>query len=105
MGKNYFTEAQQEQLRGNPYIKNISEKAITYTEEFREKFSTEYQSGKAPSCILKEMGIDAQIIGEKRKNSIVQRTKQYALRIDGFEDARAKSTFLANNLRINSHFF
>lgn len=90
MGKNYFTEKQQEELRANLYIKNISEKAITYTQEFREKFSMEYQSGKLPSCILREMGIDPQIIGLKRKNSIVQRTKQYELRNDGFEDARAK---------------
>jgi hypothetical protein len=31
MGINYFTEEQQEQLRINPYIKRVSEKAITYT--------------------------------------------------------------------------
>lgn len=29
MGKNYFTEKQQEQLRNNPYIERVSEKAIT----------------------------------------------------------------------------
>lgn len=90
MGKNYFTKEQQEQLRVNPYIKNISEKAITYTKEFRENFSMEYQSGKLPSCILREMGIDPQVIGVKRKDSIVQRSKQYELRNEGFEDARAK---------------
>lgn len=38
MGKNYFTPEQVEQLRKNKYVKHVSEKAITYTEEFKEIF-------------------------------------------------------------------
>ena len=37
MGKNYFTAEQIEKLKDNPYVKNISEKSITYTEEFRSQ--------------------------------------------------------------------
>jgi len=86
MGSNYFTEEQQEQLRCNPYIKKVSEKSITYTKEFKERFSREYNSGKFPSQILADMGIDAHVIGRRRQNSIVARIKKYELRPEGFEN-------------------
>ena len=41
-GKKYFTSEQIEQLVRNKYVKNVSEKAITYTEEFKEIFPLEY---------------------------------------------------------------
>ncbi len=41
MGVNHFSEEQQEKLRKNPYIKKVSDKAITYTTEFRELFAKE----------------------------------------------------------------
>ena len=43
MGINHFTKEQTEKLRSNPYVKHVSEKAITYTEEFREEFYIRYQ--------------------------------------------------------------
>jgi transposase len=88
MGKNYFTEEQQNQLRANPYIKNVSEKAITYTKEFREKFALEYQEGKPPSQILKNMGIDPILIGKRRKDQIVRKMRECIQRPEGFEDTR-----------------
>lgn len=91
MGKIYFTEEQQEELRTNQYIQKVSEKSITYTNEFRKKFSFEYQSGKAPSQVLREMGINPKVIGLSRQHSIVDRTKNYRLRAEGFEDARSSN--------------
>ncbi|MGH4121820.1 MAG: HTH domain-containing protein, partial [Clostridium sp.] len=38
MGKTYFTEEQQSNLRKNPYVQKVSAKSITYTKEFKEKF-------------------------------------------------------------------
>ena len=58
MGKNYFTSEQVEQLKKNKYVKHVSEKSITYTEEFKEVFIDEYNLGKIPSQILIEMGFD-----------------------------------------------
>ena len=52
MGVNYFTKEQIEELRDNPYIRNISEKAITYSEEFHEEFYFRYSNGERPSDIL-----------------------------------------------------
>ena len=36
MTKNLFSKQQQAQLKLNPYVKTVSAKAITYTDEFKE---------------------------------------------------------------------
>lgn len=92
MGKNHFTEEQQSELQKNPYIKKVSAKSITYTKEFKEKFEEEYRSGKLPSQILADMGIDHRLLGKKRKSSLVARMKQYELRPEGCEDTRKNNT-------------
>lgn len=88
MGKHYFTEEQQRILCNNPYIKKVSEKAITYTSEFKERFSDEYQSGKLPSEILRGMNIDPQILGRSRVKNITRRVKANEARLEGHEDKR-----------------
>lgn len=89
MGKNYFTPEQVEQLKKNKYVKHVSEKAITYTEEFKEVFMLEYNSGKLPSQILTEMGFDYKVLGEIRVNNITQRVKKQSIRPEGFKDTRS----------------
>ena len=76
MGKNYFTPEQVDELRKNKYVKHVSEKAITYTEEFKEIFILEYRNGKLPSQILLEMGFDYKLLGERRVSNIVQSGKE-----------------------------
>lgn len=88
MGRNYFTKEQQSELRENPYIQKVSEKSITYTKEFKEKFEEEYRAGKLPSQILADMGIDHRILGKRRKDSLVARMKIYERRPEGCEDTR-----------------
>lgn len=88
MSVNHFTEEEQEELRKNSYIKKVSDKSITYTTEFRKLFANEYRAGKAPSQILSECGINHRLLGKKRKDSLVARTKAYGLRSEGFEDTR-----------------
>lgn len=91
MGVNYFTKEQIEELRDNPYIRNISEKAITYSEEFHEEFYFRYSNGERPSDILLEMGINPRALGERRVSNIVQRCKAMANR-GSFEDTRKNSS-------------
>ena len=78
MGNKYFTNEQVEQLKRNEYVKKVSEKSITYTEEFKERFLLEYNSGKPLSQILIEMGFDPKVLGERRVSNIVQRIKECA---------------------------
>ena len=36
MGVNYFSDEQVKELEKNPYVKKVSIKSITYSEEFKE---------------------------------------------------------------------
>ena len=49
MSNKLFTEQEQGLLRKNPYVKNVSSKSITYTEEFREFFVNMYNLSKKPT--------------------------------------------------------
>lgn len=92
MGRNHFTEEQQNELRKNPYIQKVSAKSITYTKQFKVKFEEQYRAGKLPSQILADMGIDHRILGNKRKDGLVARMKLYELRPEGCEDTRKNNS-------------
>jgi hypothetical protein len=80
MGKKYFTEEQQNELRNNPYIQKVSAKSITYTKKIKEKFQEEYRAGKLPSQILSDMRIYHHMLGKRRQDGFVVKMKVYELR-------------------------
>lgn len=88
MGNVYFTEEQIAELKKNPNVKNVSEKAITHTEEFREYFVNEYKKGKAPSEILRKAGFRTEVLGKERVRNISKNFRKMAEREDGFADKR-----------------
>ncbi len=92
MGVHYFTDEQVEQLRKNPYVKSVSNKAITYEERFKELFIREYENGKAPSSIFREAGFDTTALGTERIRSFSKRIRKQNNRIEGFEDQRRYSS-------------
>ncbi|MFJ3389405.1 HTH domain-containing protein [Lysinibacillus sp. NPDC086135] len=53
-------------LQKNPNVKRVSERAITYTDAFKNKFMDEYLSGKLPRQIFMENNFDVDVIGMKR---------------------------------------
>ena len=54
MGANYFSDEQVKELEKNPYVKKVSVKSITYSEEFKELFWTDLQKGMLPRNIFKK---------------------------------------------------
>ena len=58
--------------------------SIYFTIEFKETFWTAYQAGIAPRKILKDLGYDLAIFGQKQIDSIVQRIKKQAESGSGF---------------------
>jgi transposase-like protein len=88
LGKHYFTKEQQQVLKSNKYIKSVSEKAITYTVEFKEKFLEEYNSGKFPRDIIRDIGINPDILGKSRIKNLTNRIKKNNDRLDGQIDTR-----------------
>lgn len=72
----------------NPYVKSASSKAITYTEEFRAYFVSEYEAGKTPSQILRNAGFDINALGKARIDTLSRRFKDMSKREEGFKDTR-----------------
>jgi transposase len=69
MSNKLFTKDEVEILSKNKYVKKVSTKAITYTDEFKNIFITENEMGKFPREIFEECDFDVDIVGMKRIKS------------------------------------
>ena len=63
MSKILFSSEQIDKLSKNKYVLKVSEKAITYTNEFKIHFIAEYNNGKTSRVIFEEAGLDVDTIG------------------------------------------
>lgn len=90
MSKKLFTRKEQEQLRCNPYVQAVSDKAITYTDEFKRRFIAENDKGRLPRDIFEEAGLDVELIGLKRISSSGKRWRADFRKtgIEGLQDRR-----------------
>lgn len=67
MSKILFTDIQVKKLSKNKWIKNVTNKGITYTDEFKYKLVNECKDYKKfPQEVFRECGIDPDIIGINR---------------------------------------
>jgi len=82
-----FTPEQIKQLENNPNVKKVSDKSITYTDSFKERFIDEYSKGKLPRLIFEEAGFNAQVLGSRIKTAS-HRWRQQAQRLEGLKDTR-----------------
>ena len=73
MSKKLFTEKEIKILSNNPYVRSVSPKGITYTDEFKEIFIVENEKGKLPREIFEECGFDIDVFGLKRVQSLGKR--------------------------------
>lgn len=76
MSKRTFSTKEIKKLRNNPNVQRVSERAITYTNSFKNKFIDEYLTGKLPRQIFMENGFDAEVIGMKRIEQSAHRWKK-----------------------------
>lgn len=63
-------------LQKNPNVQRVSERAITYTDAFKNRFMDAYLSGKLPRQIFEENGFDTDVIGMKRIEQSAHRWKK-----------------------------
>ena len=84
-----FTSEDITKLKENPWVKNVTEKAITYKDEFKVHFINEYNLGKTPKQIFKECGFDIKMLGDKRIEQCTARFKRQNLRAEGLSDTRS----------------
>lgn len=78
MSKKIFTEEEIALLSKNKYVKKVSDKWITYTDEFKRIFIVENNNGKFPKQIFEEPDFNTDILGMKHLKSSRQ---EMALRI------------------------
>lgn len=76
MSKLRFSKEDIDKLKDNPYVLNITEKAITYADEFKEKFIELYNKGVTPTEIFRKCEILPEIIGQKRIDTFSYRVRQ-----------------------------
>ncbi|WP_080875213.1 HTH domain-containing protein [Oceanobacillus timonensis] len=74
----------------------VSNKAITYSEVFKQHFMDEQHRGKFPTQIFKEAGFDTKTLGKHRINNFSRRIRKMADRIEGFTDLRAQHYIIHN---------
>ena len=92
MGKYYFTKEVLEFLKESPYVKNVSEKAVTYTDEFKELFLKEYKKLPSPTIIFDKYGLPSSILGEQRISNCSKRWRTQELRESGIKDTRKENS-------------
>lgn len=90
MSKKIFTDQEQKLLKKHPYVKAVSEKAITYTDEFKAMAIKEYEEGKFPRRIFEDAGFDIDIVGIERAKSALKRWRAAYQEngLQGLEDSR-----------------
>lgn len=94
MSKKLFTEKEIKLLSKNPFVKNVSSKGITYTDEFKELFIAQNKQGKFPREIFEECGFDEEVIGIKRIESSGKRWRETYRKhgVLGLRDTRSVNT-------------
>jgi putative transposase len=63
MSKITFSNKEIKKLQKNPNVQRVSNLAITYSDDFKNKFMDEYLAGKLPRQIFEKNGFDIDIIG------------------------------------------
>lgn len=89
MSKILFTDAQVKKLSKNKWIKNITNKAITYTDEFKYKLVKDCENYKKfPQDVFRECGIDPEIVGKKRYEQAAYKWRKQLNSIGEIKDTR-----------------
>lgn len=94
MSKKLFTEQEVKLLSKNKYVKNVTNKGITYTDEFKHLFIVENENGKFPRQIFEDAGFDINILGRARIKSAGSRwrTSYNYGGANGLQDTRKYNT-------------
>jgi hypothetical protein len=73
MSKKILTQEEIDILANNKYVKHVSAKGITYTDEFKRIFISQNEIGKLPREIFEQCGFDIDVLGMERVRSAGKR--------------------------------
>lgn len=86
-----LTKEQVEYFSKCEYVESITACNIKFTNEFKEEFYKQYLSGKKPRGILKEFGIDANLLGDIRLNGLRNKILSKFGRIDSIPSKKTNT--------------
>ncbi len=66
MGRGKLRDEEIRILRENPFVLDVSDHHVVYSNEFKHLFMEQYKKGKTPTQIFREAGFDPKILGTKR---------------------------------------
>lgn len=94
MSKKIFSEKEIKLLSANKYVKSVSSKGITYTDEMKHIFIAEKGKGKFARDIFEECGFDVDVLGKQRIQSASKRwQKAFAENgLNGLRDTRSENS-------------
>ncbi|OLS34081.1 transposase, partial [Alkalihalophilus pseudofirmus] len=69
MSKKDFTKNEIKRLSSNKYVRSVSSKSITYTDEFKHIFIAEKEKGRFARDIFEVCGFDVEVLGTERIKS------------------------------------
>ena len=70
MANKKFTEQEMLVLRNSKYVLDVSPSIVHFSAEFKKIFWEELSKGKLPRDIVKNLGIDPNILGDTRINGL-----------------------------------
>ena len=84
-----FTQEELKAICANPYVKSATAKMIRFTIAFKEEFWRRYnEECQSPCEIMRELGFDPEIIGDKRVAGILIHIRDQVNSGEGFRDVR-----------------
>ena len=93
MSKKLFTNVQVKKLSKNKRIKKVTNKGITYTNEFKYKLVKECENYKKfPQEVFRECGIDPEIVGKGRIEASAHRWRKQLNYIGKITDTRTTNS-------------
>ena len=93
MSKKLFTNVQVKKLSKNKWIKKVTNKGITYTNEFKYKLVKECENYKKfPQEVFRECGIDPEIVGKGRIEASAHRWRKQLNYIGKITDTRTTNS-------------
>ena len=81
-----FTEQEMLVLRNSKYVLDVSPSIVHFSAEFKKIFWEELSKGKLPRDIVKNLGIDPNILGDTRINGLKTMIGNEVTKGNGFRD-------------------
>lgn len=86
MANKKFTEQEMLVLRNSKYVLDVSPNIVHFSAEFKKIFWEELSKGKLPRDIVKNLGIDPNILGDTRINGLKTMIGNEIKKGNGFRD-------------------